>query len=191
MILGPAAWAAAQYGVAQLGDQRLTRRAVQIATQMAKCPQASLPNQMGSATALRGAYRLLNHPGVTLEALIAPHQQLTLEQVRAPDLTVVLFPEDTTELDYSLQAHTTGLGPIGLHHGQGLLLHTTLAVLPESRQVLGVAHVQAIRREARHGSKKRREAGVVAFSGRALVGNLCAGRRASAGAGRIALGPRQ
>ena len=159
MILNPAAWAAAHYGSVQLGDRRLARRAVQIASQMAKCPEASLPAQMGSATALRGAYRLLNHPGVTLEALTAPHRRLTLEQARAPSTAVVLLVEDTTELDYSAHEHTTGLGPIGLHHGQGLLLHSTLAVVPDPRHVLGLAYAQVIRRVARHGSKKGTQRG--------------------------------
>src|SRR5207253_6323130 len=50
-----------------------------------------------------------------------------------------------------------GLGPIGDGRGQGLLLHTTVAVLPRPRQVLGLAHQQLfLRRPHPERPRKRR-----------------------------------
>lgn len=94
---------------------------------------------------LDGAYRLLNHPGVSLEALLAPHCAQTLRQARAE--AVVLFVEDTTELDYTHHPSKRGLGPIGDGRGRGLLLHSTLAVEPETRTLLGLAHAQVVLRQ--------------------------------------------
>jgi len=111
---------------------------------MAARPEASLPHQMGSRSALKGAYRLLNHPSVTLEALTAPHRQQTLAAAGRHPLVLVV--EDTTELDYTHHRSKTGLGPIGDGRGRGLLLHSSLAVIPETRQILGLAHVQAVLR---------------------------------------------
>jgi hypothetical protein len=51
----------------------------------------------------------------------------------------VLFVQDTTTLSFTHHPTTTGLGPIDSSTGQGFFLHTTLAVLPQPRQVLGIA----------------------------------------------------
>lgn len=113
---------------------------------MAARPEASLPSQQESRKALRGAYRILNNSAVTMEALLAPH--LAQTRTAAMRTKVVLFVEDTTELDYTAYHGKVGLGPIGNGRGRGLLLHSTLGVEPETRQILGVAHAQAFLREA-------------------------------------------
>jgi hypothetical protein len=145
MTLSASEWAAQQWAQADLGDRRRTQRAVEMGAKIAAHPDASLPNQMESRAALRGAYRILNHPEVTLEALLAPHCQATL--TAAGQVPLVLMAEDTTELDYTAHPHTTGLGPIGDGRGRGLLLHSTLAIVPDSRSVLGLACGQVILRE--------------------------------------------
>jgi len=113
-------------------------------------PDASLPNQMESRAAVRGAYRILNHPEVTLEALLAPHCQATL--TAAGQVFLVLMVEDTTELDYTAHPHTTGLEPIGDGRGRGLLLHSTLAMVPDSRSILA-GHAQVVLREPKPPSR--------------------------------------
>lgn len=145
MTLSASEWAAQQWAQANLGDQRRTQRAVEIGAKMTAHPDASLPNQMESRAALRGAYRILNHPEVTRVALLAPHCRATL--TAAGQVPLVLMVEDTTELDYTAHLHTTGLGPIGDGRGRGLLLHSTLAIVPDSRSVLGLAHAQVVLRE--------------------------------------------
>lgn len=143
-------WAQEQWGRVELGHPRLTARAVAMGAKMAAHPEASLPEQMQSPAALKGAYRLLDHACVTLERLVAPHCQETLKA--AGELALVLMVEDTTELDYTHHPHTQGLGPIGDGRGRGLLLHSTLAVRPDTREVLGLAHVQVVLRQAKvHG----------------------------------------
>jgi hypothetical protein len=114
---------------------------------MAANPEASLPNQMHSPGALTGAYRLLNNGQVTLHALLEPHCQHTL--TAAHGQAVTLWVEDTTELDYTAHTRKTGLGPIGNGQGRGLLLHSTLGIVPDSRTVLGLGHVQVVLRQAR------------------------------------------
>lgn len=142
--LSASEWAVQQWGSADLGDERLTRRAVEIGAKVAAHPDASLPNQMQDPALLEAAYRLLNNPHVTLQELLEPHRQHTLRQAHAP--AVVLWVEDTTELDYTAHPHKTGLGPIGDGNGRGLLLHSTLGVQPERRTVLGLGHAQVVLR---------------------------------------------
>jgi hypothetical protein len=145
MVLSASEWARHQWAGVQLGDRRLERRAVEIGSKMAAHPEASLPNQMETPSALKAAYGMLNHPAVTLESLTAPHRQHTLETARRA--SVVLLVEDTTELDYTAHPRTTHLGPIGDGRGHGLLLHSTLAVIPATREVVGLAHLQVVRRQ--------------------------------------------
>jgi len=141
-----AEWAAQQWGTVDLGDKRLARRAVQVGAAMAEHPGQSLPQQMaGDRAALDGAYFLLNHPGVTLQALSEPHWERTLR--RAQDPQVVLFIQDTTQLDFTHLSSMEGLGQIGDGNGRGLLLHSTSAVVPgETPQLLGLAHQQVVLR---------------------------------------------
>lgn len=154
-LLSADEWAAEQYLPVDLGDKRLNKRAVQIAASMAAQPDASLPEQAGSRAALDGSYRLLNNPRVSAAALLSPHCRQTL--AAAGQQPVVLLPEDTTELDLTRHPATTGLGPVGDEKGRGLLLHSTLAVIPDSRQVLGLAHVQVLVREPiAHPNRHRR-----------------------------------
>jgi hypothetical protein len=145
MTLSTSEWAAQQWAQVELGDRRLTRRAVAIGTQMAAHSEASLPEQMGSPSMLKAAYGLLNHPGVSLAALTAPHRQQTLQAASA--VQVALLVEDTTELDFTAHASKTGLGPIGDGRGRGLLLHSTLALEPTRRSLLGLAHAEVVLRQ--------------------------------------------
>jgi hypothetical protein len=138
ILLSAQQWAEHTFGCVRLGDQRRTERAVEIARAIAHDPAASLPAQMQGEAALRAAYRFLQTPDVTYEQLIRPHLQQTQAQMRAHGR--VLLIQDTTEVDYQQHPTTTGLGPIGNGTHQGFLLQSVLAVLPDSRQVLGLAH---------------------------------------------------
>lgn len=150
-----AEWALAQWGDVELGDERLDRRAVQIGTAMTANPAQSLPQQMdGDRAALDGAYRLINHPGVSLDRLSKPHWEQTWRE--AGEKRVVLFVQDTTQLDYTHFPTMEGLGPIGDGNGRGVLLHSTLGVVPSERpQVLGLAHQQVVLRHPADESRPR------------------------------------
>lgn len=140
-----AQWAHQQWSDVDLGDARLERRAVEVGAQMALSPGASLSRQMEVWAQLKATYRLLSNSKASHDKLSEPHWTATRE--RAAIEGVVLLVQDTTHLDYSRYADTMeGLGPIGDGKGYGLLLHTTLAVLPRPRQVLGIAHQQAFKR---------------------------------------------
>jgi len=145
-------WATQQWGTAELGDSRRTARAVLMGELMANQPDGSIPLQMKSWKDTKAAYLLLNNKAVTLEKLSQPHWQLTRQATTAH--SVVLMVQDTTEIDFTAHPTVTGMGPIGDGRGQGFLLHSALAVEPENRQVLGVAHQQALLRQPRQNGKK-------------------------------------
>jgi len=75
---------------------------------------------------------------------------------------LVLILHDTSEMDYTDHTALQGTGPIGDGQGRGFLQHNSLAVLPEPRQVLGLAYQQwYVRKEApkeeHTAQRKRRE----------------------------------
>ena len=136
-MLNPKLWAEHTFGSSQLKDVRRTRRAVQVAEQMAANASASLPAQMQGWKEVIALYRLLDEEDVSFEALMQPHWRHTREQILSHP--VVLLVQDTTEIDLSHHPHTSGLGQVGNERGRGFYLQTMLAVLPESRSVLGCA----------------------------------------------------
>jgi hypothetical protein len=137
IVMSPAEWADRTFAAVDLGDQRRERRALTLAASLMRHPDASLPQQMHEPPALKAAYRLLDEDDVTHAALSQPHWDATRDRAGRQEL--VLLVQDTTEIDYTHHPKTEGLGPIGNGRGRGYLLQTVLAVLPQPRQVLGIA----------------------------------------------------
>jgi hypothetical protein len=126
------------FGAADLGDARRSRRLVKTAELIFKSPAGSLPEKLPKWADLMGLYRLLAAGRVTHQAVIEPHRQWTLQQMRQTS-GVILLPHDTTELDYTEhQAVAAQLGQIGNGGGRGYLCHNTLAITPD-KQVIGLA----------------------------------------------------
>lgn len=85
---------------------------------------------------LKRADEFLANPKAQFNLLTQTHRQNTA--IDAGMLPVVLAFGDTTYLDYkSIKAKRDGYGPIG-NGGNGLILHSTLAVEPEQGQPLGL-----------------------------------------------------
>ena len=146
LLLSPQAWAEETFGKVCVGDVRRNQRVVQMAARIAHDPAGSLPAQMQEHAMLEGAYRLLHCPAVTYEQLIAPHVQQT--RTAAGEIQQVLLIQDTTEVDYQQYPTTSGLGPIGKQNAhQGFLLQSVLAVVPQSRAVLGLAYQEPFLRQ--------------------------------------------
>lgn len=150
-------------GAVELGDSRRNERAVTIGAAIAAHPGGSLPQQMSGWNELRAAYRLFNEADVSHSQLSQPHWQQTLVSAQSSPSAVVLFIQDTTELDYSGHAKTQGLGVIGKGTTQGLMLHSCLAVIPTpgNPEILGLASQQVWARAAtpiHQGSGSKRSA---------------------------------
>lgn len=129
-------WAAHEFGGAPLGDQRLTRRLVESARMKAEDPGAAFTHvAAGDPAAIKGYYRLIDHPdgdAVSLGTILAPHRARTVQRMQAQ--RTVLCIQDGTTLDYTPLADCDGLGVIGTNQtgaqSRGLQLHSVLAVSP-------------------------------------------------------------
>ncbi|HEY5084728.1 MAG TPA: transposase DNA-binding-containing protein, partial [Rhizomicrobium sp.] len=159
-VLSPRAWALREFGTAELGDKRRTRRAVEYAAAAAAAPSQSIPDQCrGAWKKTKGAYRLFDRPQVSFEKLQDPHRRQTRQA--AAEASVVLWVSDTTTLSFNHPA-TAGLGPTSSKGcGQGMLLHTTMAVdvsagVQGPPMVLGLGHQQCwVRSEKKKNKKKK------------------------------------
>ena len=146
-------WAVLNFGDCQLGDQRRTKRLIEVAEQFANNPSASLAVQNENWSDLKAAYDLLDCPQVTFEAIARPHWQLTRKRATGRCLVI----GDTTELDFGKRRQIADIGETGNGSGQGFLLHNALLVQADSEELLGVAG-QTIhyRRKGRQKTRKLR-----------------------------------
>jgi hypothetical protein len=140
-VVSPTEWASRTFAAVDLADQRPERRALAMAASLMRHPDASLPQQMHATSALKAAYRLLSEDHVTHAALSQPDWHASRERAGREDLGLLI--QDTSEIDHTLHPKTEGLAPIGNRGGPGYLLQTVLALVPQPRQVLGIAAQEA------------------------------------------------
>ena len=136
-------WAAANFGAAELGHIRRTKRLVETARQIAQQPEGSLPSKF-SWNPLRAVYRLCNRPEVTHQGVTATHFQATRDRMDQTDPVLILH--DTTELDFTSHPALRGTGSIGDGNGRGFLQHNSLAVSAPTGEILGLAFQQVLTR---------------------------------------------
>src|ERR1700693_3287048 len=80
-------WAEENFGTADLGDQRRTRRLVQSAAAIAQHPEKSFP-QIFDWNELRGFYGLCHCTAATTAAVEQPHWQRTVQAMAQQPLVL-------------------------------------------------------------------------------------------------------
>ncbi len=127
-------WAEQEFGAAEFGDSRLTRRLVEIAKAKAKNPgKAWTEIAKGDWPATKAYYRFIDKPDaspVTMAGILQPHRERTIQRMKAQQ--TVLCIQDGTDLNYTNLDQCEGLHTIGKNQtgakSKGLHLHSTLAV---------------------------------------------------------------
>ncbi len=79
------------------GNQRLKNRFKKVLDAMSRKPSLKFPAGCNGRAEVDAAYRFLDNEHVTFQSILGPHADATLERIR--EQTVVLIPQDTTELD--------------------------------------------------------------------------------------------
>lgn len=128
-------WIINETKTADLGDSRLNKRLGNILEMMSRQPQESITVKSNNWAEVKAAYRFFDNDAISMENVLAPHYDATLERIR--NESIVLLPQDTTELDYSSKKQTSGIGKLHYENHLGVFLHPVLAVTPE-RICLGV-----------------------------------------------------
>jgi len=123
-------WAQEEFAFADLGEPRLNKRVVKIATNLAANPGGTLPQAFGDWAELKAAYRFFDNPVVDFPKVVQPHLERTRLVCREAGEYLII--EDTTVLDFTRHRMTRDLGVIGDGKGRGFELHSALAVRVES-----------------------------------------------------------
>ena len=149
-------WVFREWGLASLGDARLTARALRLASDWAAHPDLSLASLYeGDWASLKAGYRFFDNPKVTPAKLLEPHQASTWE--RCASEPIVLIAQDTTYFNFTSHAATTGMGPMGSGTEQGFLLHSALALTTDGVPLGLVAQIAWARDPETRGKSARRK----------------------------------
>lgn len=122
-------WAQDEFAFVDLGDRRLDKRLVNIATNLAASPGGTLPQAFPDWAELKAAYRFFDNRAVDFEKVLQPHLERTRLACRDPGEYLII--EDSSDLDFSDHPRTQNLGVIGDGEGRGFALHSALAVRVE------------------------------------------------------------
>lgn len=127
------------FGKVDLKNTTRNDRLVELADVLVANPQGTFPKKFHDPAQLKAFYRLMNKPTVTHAAVLAPAVARTHELMAAASGTVLVV-HDWTELDYT--GHTSMkdlLGQIGNGSRRGYVCANALAIVAETREVLGLA----------------------------------------------------
>lgn len=114
-----------EFGGAEFGDVRRTRRLERIAEMLNAQPSSSFPAALVSTADLEAGYRFFNNSAITPAAIQAPHRRNTW--MRAQNAPWLLSLEDTSEMRYGGGSEREGLGPL-FNGGHGFYFHPALLV---------------------------------------------------------------
>lgn len=129
-------WSQKNFANCPLGDKRLQKRAHCIGQALMDRFGLSLSMAFADSNKLKRAYEFFANTKVMFSALTQPHREGITQDCST--MPVVLAVGDTTYLDYkTIKAKKEGFGPIA-NGGQGLILHSSIAVEPEQGQPLGI-----------------------------------------------------
>lgn len=118
------------------GDKRLNLRAELIASALQVNFGQPLSQVFKSASDLKRGYEFLSNPKTTFSKLTQPSFKLTAQEING--IPIVLAVGDTSFLDYKkIVDKREDYGPTG-NGGNGLILHSCLAVDPDFGQPLGL-----------------------------------------------------
>jgi hypothetical protein len=133
-----APWVLEEMKTADLNDERLNKRFLEVLDRLGKRPTASIPAACGGAAEMAAAYRWFDNEKVTFDKVLQPHIDATRKRI-ASQPTVVLV-QDTSELDVTRpEQQVEGAGPLDGDSRRGALLHLMHAFTPNGT-ALGTVH---------------------------------------------------
>ncbi len=119
-----------------LGDKRLDKRAKLIFNRLRNKYGQPLSKVFNSDNELKRSYEFFYNRSTSFQKIVKSSHDLTGDRVK--NLPLILAVGDTTFLDYKkIKIKREEYGPIG-NGGNGLILHSSLAINPDSGEPLGL-----------------------------------------------------
>lgn len=136
------------------GDKRLNTRLKKTLERISSSPEKSIPSSTKGWSETQGTYRLLSNPKVNFKKILSPHRASTLSRIQQE--SIVLIPQDTTEIDLTHRNPMNDMGYLSSSNSQGFYIHPSIAFTPE-RCCLGTVDLQLWVRKELGTSKNRKE----------------------------------
>jgi len=148
-------WVEQEFTSADLGDKRLNERLNSVMSEISDNPQTSVKSAFQGWKEVIGAYRFFNNKKVTVDSILQPHRDATLDRIKQHER--VLLVQDTSELDYTKKEKLQGKGPLSVLSRTGFFAHNHFVVTPEGL-ALGVWDTDIYARDEKdHGKSKTRK----------------------------------
>ena len=138
-MTGVADWAHDEFGAADLGDVRRTRRLVDVAAEVARKPAGTVTDCIRSSAAREGAFRFVENPRFSADGMREASHQATARRCSEHELVIV--PVDGSTLTFTDRMQKKGLTKIGARFSGGLLAMSALATT-EGGTTLGLCGQQ-------------------------------------------------
>lgn len=163
--LDSAQWAKHEFGEAPLGDARLSKRLVAVASAKAEAPGRAFSGvAKGDWPATKAYYRMIDQPEgseFSLPNILAPHRKRTARRMMGQK--TVLCLQDGSELNYTNLDQCRDLGVLKANQTgaktKGLNLHSTFAVATNGLP-LGVLKAQCIAPKAKDTDDERKASAI-------------------------------
>src|ERR1035441_9146403 len=148
-------WANSEFGFADFGDKRRTKRAVRMAADLIDWVGRSISTTCGRSGA-QAVSRFFSCDSVTEETTLSCHKMRSIE--RCKDVSGrILAIQDTTSLDFSSHKSLEGLGPTSTgKSANGIMMHSVL-LTDEQKVPLGLLGLRLWCRDVdKHGQRGAR-----------------------------------
>ena len=124
-------WCSKELSSIKLGDERLNRRLLSVASDLLNSPDEPIHIACGNWANAKGAYRLFDNDKLQESALLQIHQTETIKRFENSSEAVFFAIQDTTVLNYTHHPKTKGIHKINQNSGfekpsTGFFLHNTL-----------------------------------------------------------------
>lgn len=127
------AWAELEFGRAELGDERRTRRLVRVASDAVRRPRGTVTAVVGGAAEREGAFRLLESPAVDAAAVAEASQRSTVHRMRGRPWVYVAVDQSTVSV---IDRHNSkGFGRTQSGRRRGMEVTSALAIDPSGTPV--------------------------------------------------------
>lgn len=118
-------WELSEMKTLDLGDTRLNSRVVKTLIALCSNVQASIATACKNIAEAKGAYRLFSNMKTTMEKIINPHRDSTLERIAQEK--VVVIAQDTTQLDFTGKRVAKHIGKLCKDFRPGWFFHPSVA----------------------------------------------------------------
>jgi hypothetical protein len=135
-------WIRREFRSAEFGDKRLTDRLVKLGDELGSSPAESIPAACEDWASTKATYRFCDNESVEPNEILSAHKQEQRSRLTEGDELLVV--SDTTYLTFPRHPAKEGLGDISSTDidVEGIKVHTTVGILPETQRMTGVIDQQ-------------------------------------------------